>query len=320
MKTLTLGHSNIEASAVCLGAMRFGTRTDEATSFAILDAYLDAGGTFIDTANVYAVWEPGGKGGDSEEALGRWFKAKNKRNRCFLATKLGSRLQPGGLGLTREKIETECEKSLRRMGVDTIDLYYAHFDDPVTPYEETFSAFDRLIRAGKVRFLGASNHRAWRLETVRSFCESHNLPHYCCIQQRFSFLQPVVGATFGMQIAANDDLLAYIKARNIRMIAYSPLLGGVYSGRADRSIPLTYETPHNHRRMAVVNTVAGRLGITQNQLVLAWMLHLEPAVLPLIGASTVSQLKENLAAQDIVLSKEDLSELADAGNLPKPSA
>lgn len=317
MKTMPLGHSGVDVSAVCLGAMRFGTATDETTSYAVLDAYLEAGGTFLDTANVYSVWAPGGKGGESETVLGKWFKSRGNRARCFIATKLGSRLQPGGLGLRASQIEEECGKSLRRMGIETIDLYYAHFDDPVTPYEETFTAFDRLIRAGKVRFLGASNHRAWRLEAVRTFCESRNLPYYCCIQQRFSYLQPVVGAGFGMQIAANEDLLTYCNARNVRMLAYSPLLGGVYSGRADRPVPAPYDTPHNRRRLATLDIVAKRLGISPSQLVLSWMIHLDPHVLPIIGNSSVAQLKENLAALDVRLSPQDMTELAEGGNPPK---
>lgn len=317
MKTLSLGHSGVQVSAICLGTMRFGTRTDEATSFAILDAYMDAGGSFIDTANVYAVWEPGGKGGESESLLGRWFKARGNRGKCFVASKLGSRLQPGGLGLRASQIETECDASLRRMGIDSIDLYYAHFDDPVTPYEETFAAFDRLIKAGKVRYLGASNHRAWRLEAARTFCEQRGLPSYCCVQQRFSYLQPVVGATFGVQVAANEDLQTYTTARGMRLIAYSPLLGGAYSGRPDRPVTSQYNTPHNEHRMATAHSAAKRLGVTPSQLVLSWMLHLENPVLPIIGNSSVAQLRENLAALDLRLTPQDMEELAGGGNLPK---
>jgi aryl-alcohol dehydrogenase-like predicted oxidoreductase len=320
MKQLSLGTTGVEVSAICLGAMRFGTRTDEATSFAILDAYLEAGGSFLDTANIYAVWEPGGKGGESEALLGRWFKARGNRKACFLATKMGSKLQPGGLGLRAAQIETECEASLRRMGVETIDLYYAHFDDPVTPYEETFAAFDRLIRAGKVRFLGASNHRAWRLEASRAFCQSRGFASYCCVQQRLSYLQPVVGATFGNQVAANEDLLDYARSRNVRVLAYSPLLGGTYGNRPDRPVSDPYNTPHNAQRMHTVTTMAARLGVTPSQVVLAWMLHGDPAVLPIVGVSTPGQLRENLGALQVRLSAADRDELAKGGHLPAPKA
>ncbi len=317
MMRMQLGADGVDVSAICLGAMRFGTTTDEPTAFAILDAYMDAGGSFIDTANIYAAWLPGGVGGESESLLGRWMLSRGNRAACFVASKMGSRLQPCGLGLRAEQIETECEKSLRRLGTDVLDLYYAHFDDPATPYEETFTAFDRLVRAGKVRRLGASNHRAWRLEAARAFCTTHGLPGYCCIQQRFSYLQPVVGAAFGNQIAANDDLLDYVKARGIRMLAYSPLLGGLYGGGADRTPTGAYDTPHNRQRLAAVADAATRLGATPNQVVLAWMLATAPAVIPIIGVSSVGQLKENLGALQVRLSPDDMAALTEGGVLPK---
>jgi aryl-alcohol dehydrogenase-like predicted oxidoreductase len=308
MKTLSLGGAGVEVSAMCLGAMRFGTATDGETSARILDAYVEAGGSFIDTANVYAVWEANGRGGDSEELLGRWMRERGNRDRLFLATKMGSRLQASGRGLRRDQIERECEASLGRLGVETVDLYYAHFDDLATPVEETMGAFDALIRAGKARHIGASNFYAWRLEQARAVCAAERWTWYCCVQQRYSYLQPVTGARFGVQVAANEDLLEYRQARGLRLLAYSPLLGGCYQ-RANKPVPLQYQSALNEKRLAALQAVAGQRGVSPSQLVLAWMLQQDSPVLPIIGVSSVEQLQHNLAALEIALSEEEMKRL-----------
>lgn len=194
MRTVPLGNTGVDVSALCLGAMYFGTRNDERTSFELLDQYVAAGGTFIDTANIYAHWVEGGQGGESESLLGRWMKARGNRADLFLASKVGFNMPGVERGLTAAQIEAECEKSLRRMGVETIDLYYAHVDDRVTPLDETLAAFDRLVRAGKVRFIGASNYLAWRLEQAHWVSKTHDWASFCCVQQRYTYLRPKPGA------------------------------------------------------------------------------------------------------------------------------
>lgn len=312
MKTLALGDSGIEVSALCLGAMLFGSRDDEQISFRLLDQYVDAGGTFIDTANIYAHWIDGASGGESESLLNKWMRERGNRERLFIATKVGFAYPGIERGLSARQIEEEVEKSLGRLGIDTIDLYYAHVDDRNTPQEETLEAFDRLVRAGKVRTVGASNFLAWRLEEARCISRANDWAQYCCVQQRFSYLRPKPGASFDPQIAANDDLLDYTANRDMTMLAYSPLLGGAYT-REDRGFSQQYVGPDSDARLKVLRQVAQETGATANQVVLAWMLHSDPPVIPVIAASRAEQLDENLGALDVHLSAEQMQRLNEAG-------
>jgi len=177
--------------------------------------------------------------------------------------------------------------------------------------EETIVAFDRLIRAGKVRFIGASNFLAWRLEEARWVSQTHGWAEYCCIQQRYSYIRPKPGASFGHQIAANDDLLDYCRTPGIRMLAYSPLLSGAYT-RASRAFSEQYLGPDTDARLTALKVVSEEVGATANQVVLAWMVQSDPVVIPLVGASTVDQLEENLGALAIKLSAEQMVRLNDA--------
>ncbi len=314
MKTVPLGHTGVEVSALCLGAMYFGTRNDEAQSFRLLDQYVDAGGTFIDTANIYAHWIPGGRGGESEALLGRWMHERGNRDKLFIASKVGFNMPGVERGLTRHQIEAECDKTLNRLGIDTIDLYYAHVDDRVTSLEETLAAFNWLVGTGKVRFIGASNFRAWRLDQARTVSMAAGYAEYCCIQQRYTYLRPKPGATFGPQLVANEDLIDYVQAQDgdITLLAYSALLGGAYT-RADREIPEQYAGPDSNARLAVLRQVAEEHRATPNQIVLAWMMHSDPPVLPLIAASTPEQLDENIGALSITLTEDQMARLNAAG-------
>ena len=303
MKTRPLGNMGTEVSVLCLGTMYFGSRTDEATSYQLLDQYAEAGGTFLDTANIYARWVPGYVGGESETLLGRWMQARNNRQCMFIASKVGFEMPGVERGLRAEQIEAECEKSLKRLGIETIDLYYAHVDDRHTPQEESMAAFARLVEAGKVRFIGASNFLAWRLERANWVSRTNGWPEYCCIQQRHSYLRPKPGASFAPQIAANEDLLDLCHVGGITMLAYSVLLNGAYT-RAERPIPDGYVGPDSGARLAALRAVAEETGATPNQVILAWMLGGKPSVIPLIAASTSGQLQENLAALKLELSAD----------------
>lgn len=312
MKTVSLGHTGIPVSALCLGAMYFGTRQDKATSYRLLDQYVDAGGFFIDTANIYSHWVPGFKGQESEALLGCWMQERNNRSRLFIASKVGFQYGSVPRGLTAQLIEAECEKSLKLLGVDTIDLYYAHVDDRDTSLAESLEAFDRLVKAGKVRTIGASNFTAWRLEQAHWSSYVHGWAEYCCVQQRHTYLRPRAGTNFGAQLAVNDDLLDYCRSREITLLAYSALLSGAYT-RPDRSFGAQYQSPDNEARLAVLRQVAAEKNATPNQIVLAWMLHSDPFVLPLIAASTAEQMDENIRALEIELSAEDMARLDQAG-------
>ena len=311
MRTTPLGNTSVEVSALCLGAMYFGSRTDRETSFQLLDQYVEDGGSFIDTANIYARWVPGFVGGESETLLREWLQERKNRDRMFLATKVGFQYPGVERGLRAEQIETECEKSLKRLGIDTIDLYYAHVDDRNTPMEETLEAFNRLVKAGKVRLIGASNFLAWRMEEARWVSQMHGWAEYCCIQQRYSYIRPKPGASFDPQVAANDDLLDYCRTRGITMLAYSPLLTGAYT-RANRSFAEQYLGPDTDARVAALNAVAGEAGATLNQVVYAWMMQSDPPVIPLVAASTAEQMRENMGALEIKLSAEQMARLSDA--------
>jgi len=308
MKTVVLGTSGAMVSQMGLGAMFMGTRTERALSLELLDRYVAAGGSFIDTANIYAAWVSGFRGGESEELLGDWMRQRRNRSQLFLATKVGFGYPGAERGLTAAQIEAECEKSLKRLGVDAIDLYYAHVDDRTTPQEESLGAFQRLVRAGKVRFAGASNFLAWRLAEAEALVDRQGWGGYCCIQQRHTYLRPHPGASFDPQIAANDDLLDYCRTRGVTLLAYSPLLGGAYS-RSDRPIPEQYRGPDSDARVSRLASVARELGATANQIVLAWMLRSNPAVIPVMAASTVEQLTENLGALEIGLTAERIAYL-----------
>lgn len=311
MQTLPLGQTGQNVSELCLGAMYFGAREDQHTSFDLIDRYVAAGGTFLDTANIYAHWVPGGRGGDSETLLGNWLRQRGDRRRMFIATKVGFEYPGVERGLSAKQIEAECDKSLRRLGIETIDLYYAHVDDPHTPLEETMEALHRLVQAGKVRYLGASNYRAERLAAANQVSEANGWTKFCCIQQRYTYLRPRPDATFSPQVAADDDLLDMCRRQGITLLAYAVLLSGAYT-RDDRPILDQYLGPGTEERLAALRQVAGEVGATLNQVVLAWMLHSNPPVLPLIAASNPDQLQKNIDALQVKLSPNQMDRLNNA--------
>jgi aryl-alcohol dehydrogenase-like predicted oxidoreductase len=288
--------------------MYFGSSTDKETSYRLLDQYVDSGGSFLDTANIYARWVPGFEGGESESLLGEWMRERKNRSQMFIASKVGFEYSGVERGLRARQIEQECEKSLKRLGVDSIDLYYAHVDDRNTSLEESLAAFDRLVQAGKVRLIGASNFLAWRLEEARWVSRTNEWVEFCCVQQRYSYVRPKPGASFAPQIATNDDLLDYCTGRDITMLAYSPLLSGAYT-RTDRPLQDQYLGADTVARLKTLGVVAEEVGATQNQVVLAWMVQSDPAVIPLVAASTVEQMEENLGVLSVELSTEQLKRL-----------
>lgn len=300
-----------QVSALCLGTMYFGTLVDEDTAFAILDRFLDAGGTFLDTANCYSFWVDGGTGEESERLLGRWLHSRRARDRVVLASKVGSRPEPPGAswpehaeGLSAPVIRAQTHASLRRLGTNRIDVYYAHIDDPATPQEETLGAFAELVAQGLVGTLGCSNHTAARVEQARRVAREHGWPGYRCVQQRYTYLRPRPGADFHPQVAVDDALLNLVRAEpDLTLLAYSPLLSGAYT-RDDRPLPEQYVHAGNLARLAALREVAAELGATPNQVVLAWLLGGHPPVLPVIGVSSVAQLDEALGALDLKLDPE----------------
>src|ERR1700689_663214 len=244
MKYRTIGtdpKTRREVSVLSLGAMHFGTATDEATSFAILDRYVEAGGTFIDTSGNYAFWANGTQGGESEELLGRWRRSRGIGDEIVIATKVGARpLAPGtsfidnAEGLSARVIRESAERSLDRLGLSRLGVLYAPIEDPAGALDETVEGFAALVAEGTVGLLGVSNHWAWRVERARSLAAAAGLPGYEGLQYQHSYLRPRTDlpgprSPDGMPGMLGGDLLSYLRAEpELTMVAYSPLLKGGY--------------------------------------------------------------------------------------------
>ena len=295
------------------GHCGFGTLNDYEESAQLADLYVNAGGMFIDTGNSYNQWSAHGKGGESEVVVGRWLRERGNRDDLFIASKVGFGYEEVPDGLAASTIISECEKSLKRLGVDYLDLYYGHKDDPRTPLEETLGAFQKLVQAGKVRFVGASNCRAWRLADADAIATAQGWAGYTCIEQRFTYLRPNAGGDFGVQRLINPDLMSYCDARGKTMLPYTPLLRGAYV-RPERPIPETYAGPDTEARKAALRQVAQELDATLNQVVLAWMMHRQPPLLPVFSGGRPEHMKENLGALDLALSPEQMATLNNAGH------
>ncbi|WP_432943862.1 aldo/keto reductase [Kribbella sp. CA-253562] len=296
-----------------LGAMLFGTTIDERTSFALLDQYVDAGGEWIDTADCYSFWvDPSGHGGQSEELLGRWFAQRpGVRDRVKVTTKVGCEpLWPGSFpehtqGLSAKVIDEALETSLRRMGVDHIDLYLAHRDDLQTPLEETVAAFGKHAAAGTVGRIGLSNYALWRVERARGIAERLGVTGPTALQMRYSYLQPrpfvrnkAHDHRFGW---ITDEMLDYADRNpEQELFAYSPLMSGSYE-RPDRPFQEAFDHPGTTRRLEVLTQAATELGVTRSEVVLAWLTGGSPAVTPVVGVSTPAQLEKAVSGARLVL-------------------
>ncbi|WP_030269792.1 aldo/keto reductase [Streptomyces sp. NRRL B-24484] len=310
-----------EVSVLSLGAMLMGTLTDEETSFAVLDRFVEAGGTFIDTSNNYAYWIDGSQGGASEEVLGRWRRSRGVTDEVVIATKVGARpLAPGtgyvenGEGLSAGTIREQCERSRERLGVEKLDLLYAHIEDATVPLAETVAAFGVLVNEGAVGLLGVSNHWSWRVERARSLAAAAGLPGYEVLQYGHSYFRrradlPGALGPDGDQGVVAGDLLGYVREDpSLTLVAYSPLLGGGYV-RADKPLGPAFDHAGTRARRAALTEVAAECGATVNQVVLAWLIGGEVPVVPLVGASSVAQLEESLAAVDLTLTADQRARL-----------
>jgi aryl-alcohol dehydrogenase-like predicted oxidoreductase len=325
VKKVELGRTGVLVSEASLGCMLMGSATDRATSYEMLDRFVDAGGDFLDTANCYAWWVGQGEfvGDESETLVGQWMKERKSRSRVFLATKVGARLkdvrrirdEQGYVYwdrvrgeyeyLSAQVIRQDIEDSLRRLQTDHIDLYYAHIDDRVTSQEETLEALNGLVEEGKVRFIACSNFRTWRLERARKISAARGWAGYVAIQQQYSYLRPKPGADFGIALNADDELLDYLRANEaVTLIAYSPLLKGIYESEQKREAyyhwPL-FNSCDAEVRLETLAKLAQELGVSNHQLVLAWLLHQRPRVIPIVAASSLEQYEHNLQALNIQL-------------------
>jgi aryl-alcohol dehydrogenase-like predicted oxidoreductase len=330
MKYRTIGTdpaTRREVSALSLGAMLMGSRTDEATSFAILDRFTEAGGTFIDTSDNYAFWVNGTQGGESEELLGRWRRSRGVGDEIVVATKVGARpLAPedgflnasGRLvpmeGLSAKVIRESAERSMERLGMPRLDLLYAHIEDRSVPLEETVEGFGSLVRDGLVGLVGASNHWLWAVERSRALAAAAGVPGYEVLQYSYSYLRqrtdlPSPWSPDGPIGVAGGDLLSYLRASDgLTLVAYSPLLKGAYV-RADKPLGPEFDHAGTGPRLEALRAVAAETGATANQVVLAWLMGGDLPVIPLLAASSVAQLDESLASVDLELTTEQRARL-----------
>ena len=301
-----------------LGAIPFGDKLDEKASFAILDRFAEAGGTMVDTANNYPFWVEGRTGDESETMIGAWLTSRGIRDRMTIGTKCGARpTVPGDRtlgsaeGLSAATIRKAVEGSLRRLKTDVIDVYWAHIDDRSVPLEETLGAFAELVEQGKVREIGASNIATWRLERARTLSRANGWPVYTHLQLRHTYLRPrpwtkvpEAGHTL-----VQDETLDYVRSEpDLTLWAYNTLMFGAYT-RPDRPIQEIFDHPGTTRRLAVLDEVAKELGATRNQVVLAWLIGGDPAIVPIIGVSSITQLEEALGAVELKLHDEQRARL-----------
>jgi aryl-alcohol dehydrogenase-like predicted oxidoreductase len=319
MQQVTVAGTPLDVSRLCLGAMFFGTSVDRAASFAVLDAYREAGGNFVDTANNYAFWASDQATGDESETLvGAWLADRSARDDIVLATKVGARPLPGSRsldaveGLGARAIVTQVEGSLRRLGVDHVDLLYAHIHDKNVPHEETLRAFDELVTAGKARAIGASNYTRDALAEAVDTSRKDGLAEFRVLQQRYSYLMPRPDADLGVQVTLDEALRVYCADQQILPIAYSVLLAGAYT-RSDKPLPEHYATaPRAQEHIDALHVVGRDLGVSPNTVVYAWLLATGCSAL--MGISTVDQLREALAADALPLPAKSLALLETVRN------
>ncbi len=321
MEYRKLGRTGLKISELCLGTMQFGWTADESTAFQVMDAYLEAGGNCLDTADVYSRWVEGNPGGVSEQIIGRWLKSRGVRRQIVLATKVRGRMWdgPNGEGLSRHHIMLAVEDSLRRLQTDYIDLYQVHWPDEETPLDETLRALDDLVHQGKVLYIGASNFPAWLL--TRSLWLSDVLKI-----ARFDSLQPHYNLV--NRAGFERELVHVVQKFGLGVIPYSPLAGGFLTGkyRPDRPLPRTpraeriqaqYFNERGFRVLEALDRVAQKHGKTPAQVALAWLLGKPYITAPIIGANSVDQLRESLGVVGFRLPPEDMAYLDEVSDWRK---
>ena len=309
MSTRPLGRSGISVQPMALGGNVFGWNVDQATSFTVLDAFVDAGLNLIDTADVYSAWAPGNQGGESETIIGEWLAKSGKRDEVVIATKVAK--WASHRGLAPATIQAAAEDSLRRLGIETIDLYFAHEDDRSVPLADTLGAFARLIEQGKVRAIGASNYSAERFAEALAVSAAHGLPRYEVLQPEYNLL-----ARKGYEA----DLQALVREHEIGVISYyalaSGFLTGKYRSEADIGKSATraaavgkYLNGHGLRVLTALDDVARRLDATAAQVALAWIMAQAGITAPIASATSVAQVEELVQATRLKLSTADIEKL-----------
>ncbi|GEM85741.1 aldo/keto reductase [Meiothermus granaticius] len=320
-----LGNSGLHIYPIALGTMQFGWSADEAAAQAVMDAFVEAGGNLIDTADIYTVWSEKGDnpGGVSEEIIGRWMKSRRNRDQVVIATKVRGAMGVRGSegrnspyqreGLSRKWILKACEDSLQRLGVDYIDLYQVHWVDNQVPIEETLSALTDLVRRGYVRYIGCSNFSAWRLMQALWSSDKHGYESFVSIQPEYSLVAPT-------RYNFEHEIARVCETYGLGIIPYSPLAAGFLTGKYRRDQPLPQSVRAQeitHRRYSEQNwnildkvlEIAGQRNAHPAQVALAWLLAKPQMTAPIVGANTVAQLKDLMPAAELKLSAEEFQAL-----------
>jgi aryl-alcohol dehydrogenase-like predicted oxidoreductase len=306
----TLGTSGLAFEPIVFGGNVFGWTADEATSFSLIDRFVERGFAMIDTADVYSIWVPGHQGGESETLIGKWLEKGGARDKILVATKVGMDMQARGKGLSAKHIEASVEASLRRLKTDHIDLYQAHADDTSVPLEETLDAFGRLIKSGKVRAIGASNYEAPRLAEALTASKAKGLPQYISLQPHYNL------ANRALFEGASQDLCV---AEGIGVIPYYSLASGFLTGKYRKPEDLAGRargrgaSPYLNERglnlLAEIDAIAADLAATPAQISLAWLLAQPAITAPIVSATSLAQLDDILDTTKIELGKDALARL-----------
>ncbi|HTG38479.1 aldo/keto reductase [Sphingomonas sp.] len=310
----TIGATDLTTPSLVLGGNVFGWTVDQQAGEAVLDRFADAGGTMIDTADVYSAWVDGHQGGESETAIGRWLARSGQRGRMQIATKVGMLPGEGGAKLAPARIAAACDASLGRLGVETIDLYYAHQDDEDVPQEDVLGAFQRLIDAGKVRHIAASNFSAMRLKSALDIATRDGLPHYRALQPQYNLVS---------RRKFEGELQDLCVTHNLGVLPYSSLASGFLTGKYRSSDDLSKSVRGAGMAklldgkgavvLAALDTVVAETGATHAQVALAWLAAQPGVTAPIASATSVAQLDELIGAWRLQLDAGQLHTLNDAG-------
>ena len=309
-----LGSTDLKIAPLVLGGNVFGWTADRAASFAVLDAFVAGGGTMIDTADIYSAWVDGHKGGESESMIGEWLKASGKRDDVLIATKVGMLPGEGGEKLAPARIAAAAEASLKRLGTDRIDLYYAHQDDEDVAQEDVLEAFGKLVDAGKVRVIGASNFHAARLKSAVDAAKTSDLPRYHVLQPEYNLVS---------RTKFEGELQDYCVTENIGVLPYYGLASGFLTGKYRTKDDLGQSVRGGRMSelldgkgkavLDAMNSVVEATGATHAQVALAWLIAQPGVTAPIASATSVKQIEDLLPAMALELTEDQLETLTDAG-------
>lgn len=313
MKTLNLPRTDLTVSQLCLGTAEYGATQDETLSFQLLDAYVEGGGNFLDTALIYAAWLPAGKG-SSESLIGKWLKSRQPQN-LVLATK-GGHMElnnPGKPRLSPRYLAWDVESSLKHLGVETIDLYYMHRDDTKRPVEDILATLEGMVADGKIRYYSFSNWSQKRAEAARMAAEEAGAHGFVCNQPLWSLAQTNMDKVDPTLIQMDEEFLSWHEKHGLAVVPYSSQAGGFFSkmgaGKELTDLPEGYQNELNVARFEAALAISAETGYSLSQIVLGYLLNQSVTVVPIIGCKSLSHLEDSLKATEVVLTQEQVESL-----------